>query len=240
LQYTSRVGRLEISVGQGNGLSKGKAGDGIAFLTTRSGVVFTIEESTGEVLSRNSPITEGICESVVDWNKGSQGFGAYNIGNTIVLVKADGTAFDDFTVLQGDVVAQPIVYQNLVFVASNTNNAGYISVYDPTIEQEAKRLFAQQTLVGVQIGPLSKGENGVYFGGNNGIAFMVSKASLANPQVEIFWQLPSIDEDLRGKLHVDDSSAVLLTLEGGLYGWNTTDDSNLFSINLGAETNGKH
>jgi hypothetical protein len=240
LQYTSRVGRLEITIGQGNGLSKGKSDDGKAFLTTRTGEVFTIEESTGNVISRNSPTTVGKCESIIDWSDGSKSFGAYNIGNTIVLVKANGTPLEEFTITQGDVVAQPVVFEDLVFVASNTDNAGYISVYDPSIEQESKRLFAQQTLVGLQLGPLSKGNDGIYFGGNNGILFVVSKDSLENPQIGIFRQSPSIDEDLRGKLYVDDSTAVLLTPKGVFYGWDTMLDSPVFTVDLGVDTNGKH
>jgi hypothetical protein len=233
VQYRSKVGRGLIDVGPGNGLTRGRPGDNIAFLTTRDGNVFTIRATTGKVLNRYVPTVVGECTSVVDWNDGSAVYGAYAIGNTIVLITADGNLFTEFTIDQGLVNSQPVVKNNLIYIASNTDSAGIVSVYDPFNTNPAPRVFAQQTLTNAQIGPLSKGPKGIYFGGNNGIVFFIdTSVNKYDPQVSIFGQSSVAEEDMRGRVYADTADVVVHTPGGNIYGWNPADGQLKFALSL--------
>ena len=240
VQYRSKVGRGLIEVGPGNGLSHGRPGDNIAFLTTRDGNVFTIRATTGKVLNRYVPSVVGECTSVVDWNDGTAVYGAYAIGNTIILVDENGNLFTEFTINQGQVNSQPVVKNDLIYVASNTDSAGIVSVYDPFNTNPAPRVFAQPILSNAQIGPLTKGPNGIYFGGNNGVVFFIdTSVDKYDPQVSIFGQSSVAGEDMRGRLYADNADVVVHTPAGNLYGWNPTDGQLKFALSLETSNSGK-
>jgi hypothetical protein len=240
--YRVRVDGLGITVGQGNGLSPGGAGTDTAFLTTQDGKVFRIQESTGVVLNEYSPDTTGVCVTVVDWNDASylsKDIGAYAVGNTIIILGSDGNEFDSFTISEGEVTSQPVVHSDLVYVGSNSDTDGYISIYDPFGANPTLKLFFRQQWSGTLIGPLAKGEHGIYYGTNNGMVFVIETASRFDPVSNIF---ASPGKDMRGRPVVDDSSLVMLSPGGTLYGWGVVEGSQgspLFQVDLGSGSAGK-
>lgn len=240
IQYRSKVGRGLIDVGLGNGLSQGRPGDGIAFLTTRDGNVFTIQATTGAVLNRYVPTVEGECTTVVDWNDGTADYGAYAIGNTIILIDQDGNLFSEFTIAQGQVSSQPVVKNDLIYIASNTDSDGIVSVYDPFNTNPSPRVFAQQTLTNAQFGPLTKGPDGIYFGNSNGIVFYIdTSVDKYDPQISILGQSSVGVEDMRGKIYADSDDVVVHTPGGNLYGWNPANGQLKFALALEATSSGK-
>jgi hypothetical protein len=240
IQYRSKVGRGLIEVGSGNGLSRGRPGDNIAFLTSRDGNVFAIRTSTGEVLNRYVPTVVGECTTVVDWNDGTADYGAYAIGNTIVLIDEEGNLYSQFTIEQGQVTSQPVVKNDLIYIASNTDSDGIVSVYDPFNTNPGPRIFAQQTLTNAQFGPLTKGPNGIYFGNSNGIVFYIdTSTNKYDPQISMFGQSSIGVEDMRGKIYADSDDVVVHTPGGNLYGWNPANAQLKFALSLEATSSGK-
>ena len=242
--YRARVKGLSIAVGPGNGLSPGSRGSDTAFLTTQDGSVFKIQGSTGQVVNQYTPDVTGVCTTMVDWNDASyesKGIGAYAIGNVIIILDSDGNKFDSFTITKGNVTSQPIAHADLVYVASNSGNSGFLSIYDPYQTNPIPKLFFRESWTGVKIGPIAKGEHGIYFGTSFGQVAFVDTASRFEPG-SVAFATSSTGEDMRGLPFVDDSSLVMLSPQGTLYGWSVVEGSagsSLFEIPLGSDSFGK-
>ena len=240
--YRVKVDGLGITVGPGNGLSPGSTGTDTAFLTTQDGKVFRIQGSTGEVLSQYSPDVTGVCATVVDWNDASyssKDIGAYAVGNTIIILGSDGTEFDSFTINEGEVTSQPVVHSDLVYVVSNSDSDGFLSIYDPFETNPTPKLFFRQQWSETLLGPIAKGERGVYYGTKNGMVFVIESASRFDPVSNIF---ASAGEDMRGRPFVDGSSLIMQSPGGTLYGWGVVEGSQgspLFQVDLGSGSAGK-
>jgi hypothetical protein len=222
-----------INVGQGNGLTSGRAGDDIVFLTTRGGELLTIKGSTGEVLNRYDPPFDGECLSLVDWNDGTESFGVYAVGNTVILLHADGTVFEEFTIHEnrGQITTQPLATKNLVFVLSNTGNNGQFSVYDPFSIDLSRRLIAQQSLSSALVGPATKSENAINFGASIGIVFQVDTAVGTDYSVDVFGMSPTF-EDMRGRPNADTAGLLMQSPAGTLYRFDLNSGDPTFITDL--------
>lgn len=242
--YRARVKSLGITVGPGNGLSPGGPGSDTAFLTSQDGTVFKIKGSTGTVFNQYTPDVTGVCTTLVDWNDAaheSKEIGAYAIGNHIIILDSDGNKFDSFFINQGEVTSQPIVHADLVYVVSNSDTTGYVSIYDPYKTNPTPPLFYRESYTEAKLGPLAKGENGVYFGTNTGIVAVIKTANRFDPGSTFFATI-STERNMRGQPILDGSSLVMQSPGGTLYGWSVVEGSEgnlLFEVPLGSDSAGK-
>ena len=236
-----------ITVGSGNGLSTGPPGKDVAFLTTQDGQVLMIDESNGDVLNRYIPDVSGFCDTVVDWNDASQEIGAYAIGNYVIVIGSDGNKYRSIRMNEGEVASQPVVHNNLVYIPSTSDTAAYISFFDPFDTNPTPSVFARQKLNDVLIGPLSKGEYGIYFGDNIGNLYFIDTTQQFDPSAFPIGNSPK-GEDLRGRPYVDETTLVLLS-PGGILNWWSVVPVNgglpsilappLLQVDLGSESSGK-
>lgn len=242
--YQTLLG-TDVTVGQGNGITQGPLGDDVAYVTVKDGRMFTIRESTGQVLNVYTPPEGGggDCSSVVDWNEGgTQVFGTYAVDSLIIIVDVDGNRLHSFQVPFGDVVIhQPVAKNDMVYIASNAANTGFVSIYAPP------RLFAQQTFQDQQIGPLAKGNANIYFGATTGYTLAMP---LENPQaLELEILQPAVDQATTGQplLSTTDGTnnnmLVLVNERGTLYWWkdngSITGGPDIIKQGLAPEGNGE-
>jgi len=214
---------IEGTIGPGNGISKGKANDDIIYVTTREGQLYTIRESTGDILNTyDGPNNEGECTSIVDWAEEGDDdyFGAYAVGNRVVLVGPEGEPLRAFNVPMGTVTGGAIVKNGLVYVASNdlSQNLAIVSVYDPALG----RIYSQQTLSEAQIGPLCKNSGDkIYFGSATGMMFALNVTSPTDQILRYFSAFLNQGVNGRGYVTPDLTDLLIVGTQGKLFWWDS-------------------
>jgi hypothetical protein len=217
-----------IVVGPGNGLTEGLPSDDKAYLTTQGGSLYTIQESTGDVLNTFTPPTGGTCNTLLEWSDDVVPVGVYAVGDTVYRIGTDGALIDDFFIDQGTGTGQPIVKNGIVYVTSNDSENGYISLYDP----KQSRVFARLTISGSNLGALSIGaDDTLYIGNSNGFLLAVDVSDPIQSQLDVFGRGVNFFEDMRGRpFATDDDSTLLLQSPGGtLYWWHAPNGDGAYS-----------
>lgn len=225
--YQKLVGE-GIVVGPGNGLTEGVPSDDKAYLTTQGGSLYTIQESTGDILNTfTPPAGTGTCNNLLEWSDDDVPVGVYAVGDTVYMIGTDGSSIDDFSVDQGTVDGQPIIKNGIVYVTSNDAVNGYISLYDPN----QSRVFARLTISESSVGSLSIGsDDTLYIGSSNGFLLTVDVSDPLDSQLSVFGRGVNFFEDMRGRpFATDDDSTLLVQSPGGqLYWWVAPDGDGIY------------
>mmetsp|Transcript_7754 Transcript_7754/g.11255 ORF Transcript_7754/g.11255 Transcript_7754/m.11255 type:complete len:269 (-) Transcript_7754:1265-2071(-) len=179
IQDPSEKYRAQLPVGtyRGNAITTTSLDDGRMYLTAVNGNVYILSQTTGDILTtyeRNDPIT---CNTFLSWdasNTDNNPRGVYSVGNTVIVMSSEGEVLDEFEVA-GNVAQQPMIRFGVVWVAHNTDAGGEVTAYD--VVQGGVMLNAK--FGGVTIGGVSRtGNEGVYFGTNDGKVYFINYISL--------------------------------------------------------------
>jgi len=211
--YRTTIGQGE-TFGFGNGLSAGKANDGIMYAVTEQGTVYTLRESDGSqlnVYSRNG--TSATSSSHLSWESDGS-MGVYAADDNIILIDTLGNYVKEFT-SSGTIAGQPIISNGRVYVSSNQIDFGngLFTVFN--VSDSA--VLAHFTLAGLEVGPCNSDTGShVYFGTTTGSVQRVDVETLARSVV-----VNTLGENMTGTPYAssDDQSLLLQSASGKLHWW---------------------